>query len=100
MTFPLEDANTLPHAVATEPTGAGEDAFVHVVAFDVAGVATLVSSSYPLPIVNLGSVGISGDTVITSATVAQTLFSGNTPVHGYLISNNTAQPLFVSDLGA
>ncbi len=99
MTFVVKDANTQQQQVATEPTLAGELAFVRVAAFDVAGVATLVNSTNPFPVSNAISTAVSGDTVIASATVAQTLFSNATPAHGFQISNNTAQPLFASDVG-
>ncbi len=99
MTFVVKDANTTAQNVATEATTAGELAFVRVTAFDVAGVATLVNSTTPLPVAPLNSLAVSGDTVISSATVAQTLFSNATPAHGFQISNNTAQALFASDVG-
>ncbi len=55
MTFVVKDANTQLQSVATEPTGAGELAFVRVAAFDVAGVATLVNSGNPLPVAPVGN---------------------------------------------
>ncbi len=100
MTFPIKDANQQPHSVATESTVASEDAFVHVVAVDVGGVATPVTASHPMPVINTaGAQAIDGSGSITAGGDAQLLFGGAVPVNGYLIANNSAGTLTHSDVG-
>ncbi len=99
MTFPLKDANQQPHSVATEPTVASEDAFVHVVAVDVGGVATLVNAARPLPVINTaGAMAIDGSGSITAGGQAQLLFGGAVPLNGYLVANNSASKITVCDV--
>jgi hypothetical protein len=63
-------------------------------------VSTPVSTAAPLPVeVAAGAPAVVGDGTIVSATAAQTLFVGVTPVNGFSICNNSASAMFVSDGG-
>jgi hypothetical protein len=101
LTLLVKDANTTVQPLSTQLDAASNLVPVHAPASVVSGIATPVGPAAPLPVINnAGTAAVSGDGTIISATVAQTLFGGAVPVNGFQISNNTAQPLFVSDVGA
>jgi hypothetical protein len=100
MTLLIKDANSTTQPISTQSDVAGNLAPVHVPASLIAGVATPVSTANPLPVeVAAGSPAVVGDGTIVSATVAQTLFAGVTPVNGFSLCNNCASALFISDGG-
>ena len=100
MTLLIKDANSTTQPISTQSDVAGSLAPVHVPASLVGGIATPVSLTNPLPVeVAAGSPAVVGDGTIVSATSAQTLFAGVTPVNGFSIGNNCASPMFISDGG-
>jgi len=73
----------------------------HVPMSVIAGVATPVSATNPLPVqVAEGAVSIDGSTTIVLQTTPQTLFAGVTPTLGYQIGNNTVAIIWVRDTGS
>ena len=100
MTLYVKDANATTQPISTQADTAGNLAPVHVPASVIAGVATPVSTANPLPVeVAAGAPAVVGDGTIVSATVAQTLFAGVTPVNGFSIGNNCASAMFINDGG-
>lgn len=104
-TLAVKDANT-----TTQNLGAQQDAPGYLVVehcpapLNASGVATPVSPSEPMPvIVRAGSVAVDGSGTIVSGGAAQNLFSGITPLNGYLVANLNAsggRTLYISDVGA
>lgn len=102
MTLIVKDANQQPQNLSTGVDVAGNLVPVHSPASldPNTSVASPVSSTKPLPVINAaGTAALDGSGIITSGGVAQPLFGGLTPAHGYLIANNSIQLLYVSDVG-
>lgn len=100
MTLLVKDANTTVQPISTQSDAAANLSPMNTLATVVAGIATPVSATNPVPVEPVaGAVAVIGDTTIVSNTVAQTLFSGVTPTNGYTVCNNCASALWVSDGG-
>jgi hypothetical protein len=100
MTLLVKDARQAEQPISTQPDAAGNLAPVHVPASVIGGVATPVSTANPLPVeVAAGSPAVVGDGTIVSATVAQTIFGGVTPLNGFSIANNCSSVMTCSDGG-
>ncbi len=98
MALAVKDANQTVQNLSTEADAQANLVPVHAPASTVAGISTPVGPSAPLPVINTaGALAVDGSGTITSATVAQTLFAGVVPTNGFLIANNCASVLFVSD---
>ncbi|MFZ3235144.1 MAG: hypothetical protein WA417_13505 [Stellaceae bacterium] len=101
MTLLVKDANTAIQALSTGLDSTGSLVPLHAPAAIVAGIATPVSASAPLPVINTGGTTASdGSGAVTAGGSAQTLFGGVTPVNGWLVANNSSATLYVSDVGA
>ncbi len=101
MTLLVKDANTQVQSLSTQSDAAGNLASVHVPAAVAGGVATPVSASAPLPVINAaGAAAADGSGSIAAGGAAQTLFGGVTPANGWLVCNNSSAALYVSDVGA
>jgi hypothetical protein len=100
MTLLIKDANSTTQPISTQADVAGNLVPVHVPASVVAGIATPISASNPLPVeVAAGSPAVVGDGTIVNAATAQTLFAGVTPVNGFSICNNCSSVIYVNDGG-
>jgi hypothetical protein len=100
VTLLIKDANTTTQSLATGLDGGGNLAPVHVPAAILGGVATPVSSDAPLPVINAaGSAALDGSGAVAVGGAAQTLFGGIVPANGYLVANNSAAVLYISDVG-
>jgi hypothetical protein len=100
VTLLVKDANTTVQSLSTGLDSSGNLVPVHVPAAMAAGVATAVSSSAPLPVINTaGSPAIDGSGTVVAGGTAQMLFSGITPINGWLVANNSSAVLYVSDVG-
>lgn len=101
MSLLVKDANTAVQSLSTMQDAAASLVPVHVPAAISSGVATPVSSSAPLPVTNAaGAPAVDGSGMIAAGGTAQQLFGGITPTTGYLVCNNSAAPLYVSDVGS
>ena len=101
MTLLVKDANTQVQSLSTESDAASNLVPLHVPASVAAGVATPVSASAPLPVVNAaGAAASDGSGSIAVGGTAQALFGGVAPANGWLVCNNSAAALYVSDVGA
>lgn len=97
----VKDANTAVQPLSTQVDAAASLVPVHVPAAVSSGVATPVSSSAPLPVTNVaGAAAVDGSGMIAAGGTAQQLFGGVTPATGFLVCNNSAAPLYVSDVGS
>jgi len=84
MTLLVKDANTSVQSLATVTDGNGN----------------LVPAN-PLPVVNTaGNAASDGSGTLAAGGSAQTLFGGAVPANGYLVQNNSAAALWISDTGA
>jgi hypothetical protein len=100
MTLYVKDANATTQPISTQPDAAGNLVPMHVPASIIGGIAVPASTANPLPVeVAAGSPAVVGDGTIVSATVAQTLFAGVTPVNGFAICNNCSSAMWASDGG-
>jgi hypothetical protein len=96
----IKDANTTPQSISTGVDVAGSLVPIHAPAVIAGGIAMPVGSSAPLPVINsAGSAAVDGSGTIATGGVAQTLFGGATPANGFLLANNSAATLYVSDVG-
>src|SRR5271169_4299598 len=101
MTLLVKDANTTTQPISTQSDVAGNLVPVHASASVVAGIATPVGPTTPLPVINTaGAAAIDGSATIAAGNTAQTLFAGIVPTNGYLVANNSSAILYVSDVGA
>jgi hypothetical protein len=101
VTLLVKDANTTTQPVSTGLDSSGNLVPVHAPAAIVAGIATPVSSMAPLPVINTAGLAASdGSGAVGAGGTAQTLFGGIVPANGWLVANNSAAPLYVSDVGA
>jgi hypothetical protein len=97
----VKDANATTQSISTQADVAGNLVPLHAPATLAGGIATPVSPSAPLPVINAaGAVAIDGSGTLVSGGTAQSLFAGVVPVNGYLIANNSSAILYVSDVGA
>jgi hypothetical protein len=100
MTLLVKDANTAVQSLSTQQDAAQNLVPMHVPAAVTGGIATPVSASAPLPVVNAaGAAASDGSGTITTGGAAQLLFGGAVPVNGYLVGNNSSAALWVSDVG-
>lgn len=96
----VKDANTTTQSLSTGLDSSGNLVPLHSPAAIVAGIATPVSSAAPLPVINTaGSVASDGSGTVVAGGSAQTLFGGIVPVNGWLVANNSAAAVYVSDVG-
>ena len=100
MTLLVKDANTTTQALSTGLDSVGSLVPLHAPAAIVGGVATPVSMTAPLPVINAaGSAAIDGSGAVSVGGTAQTLFGGIAPVDGWLVANNSSATIYVSDVG-
>lgn len=100
MTLLVKDANTAIQPLATRLDGAGALVPLHAPAAVTDGVAAPVSSTAPLPVINTaGAAANDGSGTVASGGTAQVLFGGMLPANGYLVANNSAATLYLSDVG-
>jgi hypothetical protein len=96
----VKDANTTTQSICTQTDIVGNLVPVHAPATIAGGIATPVSPTAPLPVVNAaGAAAIDGSGTVLTGGGAQTLFAGVVPVNGYLVANNSSAMLYVSDVG-
>jgi hypothetical protein len=102
MTLLVKDANTAVRSLATAIDSSGNLVPVHVPAStDLQGVAAPVAPQNPLPVINTAAAAANdGSGTVATGGSAQSLFGGLVPVNGFLVQNNSAAPLWVSDVGA
>ncbi|MBF6560502.1 MAG: hypothetical protein IVW56_09445 [Candidatus Binataceae bacterium] len=101
MALLIKDANSAVQTIATQSDAQSNLVPEHVEAALVGGVATPVSSSAPMPVINAAAAPASdGSGTITAGGSAQTLFGGAVPTNGYLVANlDLTHPLYVCDVG-
>jgi hypothetical protein len=100
MPIAIKDANTTVVAISTQSDVAGALVPMHIPASLIGGIATPVSPTAPLPVVQgAGSAAIDGSGVIIAGSVAQYLFGSVLPLHGYVIANNSGGILWACDVG-
>jgi hypothetical protein len=100
VTLLVKDANTTTQSLSTGFDSSGNLVPVHAPAAMVGGVATPVSVSAPLPVINTSaSAAIDGSGTVSAGGTAQILFGGVVPVDGWLVANNSATTVYVSDVG-
>ena len=100
MTLLVKDANTTTQPISTQSDVAGNLVPVHAPAALIGGIATPVSPTAPLPVMNTsGSAAVDGSATVTVGGTAQTLFAGFIPANGFLVANNSAAMVYVSDVG-
>jgi hypothetical protein len=96
----VKDANGAIQSLGTQADAQGNFTPEYTPAAVVAGVATPVSSSAPLPVVNAaGAAAQDGSGMIATGGTAQQLFGGVVPANGWLVCNNSSAALYVSDVG-
>jgi hypothetical protein len=100
MTLFVKDANTTVQSLSTQIDGNGNLVPLHAPAVTNAGVATPVGPQNPLPVINTaGAVASDGSGTLATGGSAQALFGGIVPVNGYVVQNNSAAALWISDVG-
>jgi hypothetical protein len=100
LTLLVKDANTTTQPISTQSDVAGNLVPMHSPAAVIGGIATPVSPTAPLPVINTaGAAAIDGSGTIAAGGTAQVLFAGAVPANGYLVANNSSQTLYVSDVG-
>lgn len=101
MTLLVKDANTTTQPLSTGLDSSGNLVPVHTPAAIVGGLATPVGAASPLPVINTAGLAArdGSGTVVTGGT-AQALFGGVIPLNGWLVANNSAATLYLSDVGA
>ena len=102
MTLLVKDANTTIQPLATVVDGNGNLVPLHAPSVtDTQGTAAPVGPQNPLPVVNTAAVAASdGSGTVATGGSAQTLFGGIVPTNGFLVQNNSAAALWISDVGA
>ncbi|MGH7089685.1 MAG: hypothetical protein ACREE4_20820 [Stellaceae bacterium] len=96
----VKDANTAVQSLSTQTDAAQSLVPVHVPAALASGIAVPVSAAAPLPVTNAaGSPAQDGSGMIAVGGTAQQLFGGVVPATGFLVCNNSAAALYVSDVG-
>ncbi len=102
MSLLVKDANSTVQPLSTVLDGSGNLVPVHApAATNTQGIAAPVGPQNPLPVINAAA-AVAGDGSGTVATggSAQTLFGGLVPANGFLVQNNSAGALWISDVGA
>jgi|SRR5579884_331138 len=101
MTLLVKDANTAVQSLATGTDGTGSLVPLHAAAStDATGLATPVGPQNPLPVVNTAALAAGdGSGAVATGGAAQTLFGGIVPANGFLVQNNSAAALWISDVG-
>ena len=101
MTLLVKDANTTVQPLATGVDGSGGLVPLHApAATDAQGIASAVGPQNPLPVINTASDAASdGSGAVATGGSAQLLFGGIAPAHGFLVQNNSAAALWISDVG-
>jgi hypothetical protein len=101
MTLLVKDANTTVQSLSTATDGNGNLVPLHApAATNAQGIATPVGPQSPLPVINTaGSSAVDGSGTVATGGSAQTLFGGIVPPNGFLVQNNSSNPLWVSDVG-
>ena len=100
MALLVKDANTTTQSLATGADSSGNLVPIHAPAIFVGGVATPISTMTPLPVTNsAGSPAVDGSGMVQTGGSAQSLFGGIIPSNGWLVANNSSDPLYVSDVG-
>ena len=101
MTLLVKDANTTVQSLATETDPNGNLVPVHApAATDAQGISTPVGPQNPLPVINTaGAAASDGSGTLAAGGSAQTLFGGIVPANGFLVQNNSAGALWISDVG-
>jgi hypothetical protein len=101
MTLLVKDANTTVQALSTEIDGNGNLVPVHApAATNAQGVSTPVGPQNPLPVINTaGALASDGSGAVATGGSAQTLFGGLVPINGFVVQNNSAAALWISDAG-
>jgi hypothetical protein len=100
LTLLVKDANTTTQSIATQADVAGNLVPVHTPAVVAGGIATPVSATAPMPVINsAGTAAVDGSGTVVTGGIAQTLFAGVVPTNGYLIANNSSAILYISDVG-
>jgi hypothetical protein len=100
MTLLVKDANTTVQALSTGLDSVGNLVPLHTPAAIVGGVATPVAAASPLPVINTaGASAVDGSGTVAVGGTAQTLFGGVVPGNGWLVANNSAAAVYVSDVG-
>jgi len=100
LTLLVKDANTTTQPISTQSDVAGNLVPMHAPAAVIGGIATPVGPATPLPVINTaGSAAVDGSGTVVAGGTAQFLFAGVAPSNGYLVANNSSQPLYISDVG-
>ena len=100
MAIAVKDANQVVQNISTQNDAQTNLVPVHAPASTVAGISTPVGPSAPLPVINTaGAAALDGSGTITVGGTAQPMFGGIIPVNGFLVANNSAETLYVSDVG-
>ena len=101
MSLLVKDANQATQSLSTQSDSASNLAPVHVPAAVVAGVATPVAATAPLPVMNTAADAAGGgNATITTGGSAQLVNGGVVPVNGFSIQNtDAAEDLWVNDVG-
>ena len=100
MALLVKDANTTTQSLATGTDSSGNLVPVHAPAIFVGGVATPISTMTPLPVTNsAGLPAVDGSGMVQTGGSAQSLSGGIIPSNGWLVTNNSSGPLYVSDVG-
>ena len=100
MTLLVKDANTTTQPISTQSDVAGNLVPMHAPAAVVGGIAIPVGAATPLPVINTaGAAAVDGSGTVVAGGTAQLLFAGVVPSNGYLVANNSAQTLYISDVG-
>lgn len=103
MAAPLQvlDADNVVQPLSTTSDGSNNLVTMHAPGVtNSSGVTAPVTATNPLPVVNAsGAAAIDGSGTIAVGNTAQFLFASAVPPHGYMIQNNSAEVLWVSDVG-
>ena len=99
MAVPVENSNATTEPIATPTDIGGNPVLVYAAASVVDGIAMPVGPGNPLPVAASVAIASDGSGTIACGCSAQLLFGGIVPKSGYLICNNSAHPLYVSDVG-
>jgi hypothetical protein len=101
MTLLVKDANTAVQVLATALDANGNLVPVHVPsASNAQGVVVPIGPQNPLPVINTAaSPANDGSGTVATGGAAQMLFGGIVPDNGFLVQNNSAAALWISDVG-
>ena len=101
MTLLVKDANTSVQSLSTVVDASGALVPMHAPgSVTAAGVAAPVGPLNPLPVVPTTlNPAVDGSGTVATGGAAQILFGGAVPATGFLVQNNSANALWVSDVG-